>query len=86
MSSEIVANFGYLFRDVAEKGCSTVGGRVVIESNEVGIGSGICFLSNVTDRTKSISFVTSSVTMSGHVEEGPSMHVLIAKAMPDDER
>ncbi len=86
MGSEVVANFGYLFCYIAKKGCGTVGRGIFIESNEVGIGPGVCFLSNVTNRTKSFSFVTISDTLSGRVKEGPSMYVLITKTMPDHER
>ena len=47
MGGEVVTDFGDLFCYITEKSCGTVGRGVVIETNEVGIGSRVCGIGDI---------------------------------------
>lgn len=86
VDSEVTADFRDLFCYIAEKGCGTIGRRIVIEANEVGIRSRVCGISDFTNRAKPVGFVTNLRSVAGLLKKGPSICILITKAMPDYER
>lgn len=70
VSGEVMADFLDLFREVAQKGCGAVRGRVGVEANVVGVSAGVYSVGEVADGAETVSFVVVAQTMPNNEWQG----------------
>ena len=57
VSGDVGADFVDLLREIAEEGGGAVGGGVIVEADEVGVGGRVCLIEKGGDGAKAVGFV-----------------------------